>query len=33
VIGNCLAAAVVARSEGELGVGSIAETPIQSVDV
>src|ERR1700753_3990760 len=33
VIGNCLAAAIVARSEGELGVGSIAETPTQPVDV
>jgi proton glutamate symport protein len=33
VIGNCLAAAVVARSEGELGVGNIAETPTQPVDV
>jgi proton glutamate symport protein len=33
VIGNCLASAVVARSEGELGVGNIAETPTQPVDV
>jgi proton glutamate symport protein len=32
VIGNCLAAAVVARSEGELGAGSVAETAIHSVD-
>jgi proton glutamate symport protein len=31
VIGNCLAAAVVARSEGELGV-SVAETTIHPVD-
>jgi len=32
VIGNCLAAAVVARSEGELDVSSGAETTIHSVD-
>jgi proton glutamate symport protein len=32
VIGNCLAAAVVARSEGELGAGSLAETAIEPVD-
>jgi proton glutamate symport protein len=32
VIGNCLAAAVVARSEGELGVSSDAETAIQPAD-
>ena len=32
VIGNCLAAAVVARSEGELGAGSLAETAIERVD-
>jgi proton glutamate symport protein len=35
VIGNCLAAAVVARSEGELGAsadGSVAEAVIQPVD-
>jgi proton glutamate symport protein len=32
VIGNCLAAAVVARSEGELDVSSVAETTIHPVD-
>jgi proton glutamate symport protein len=32
VIGNCLASAVVARSEGELGVSSIAESTIHPVD-
>jgi Na+/H+-dicarboxylate symporter len=32
VIGNCLASAVVARSEGEVGIGSVAETTIQPVD-
>jgi proton glutamate symport protein len=35
VIGNCLAAAVVARSEGELSIGadgSIAEAAIEPVD-
>jgi proton glutamate symport protein len=32
VIGNCLAAAIVARSEGELGARSVAETTIQPVD-
>jgi proton glutamate symport protein len=32
VIGNCLAAAIVARSEGELGAATVAETAIHSVD-
>jgi proton glutamate symport protein len=32
VIGNCLAAAIVARSEGELGVAGVRETAIQPVD-
>jgi proton glutamate symport protein len=35
VIGNCLAAAVVARSEGELGTGSesaVAEAPVEPLD-
>jgi proton glutamate symport protein len=32
VIGNCLASAVVAQTEGELGVSSVAETAIHSVD-
>jgi proton glutamate symport protein len=32
VIGNCLAAAIVARSEGELGAATVAETAIHPVD-
>jgi proton glutamate symport protein len=32
VIGNCLAAAIVARSEGELGAAIVAETAIHPVD-
>jgi proton glutamate symport protein len=32
VIGNCLAAAIVARSEGELGAATVAGTAIHSVD-
>ena len=32
VIGNCLAAAIVARSEGELGAATVTETAIHSVD-
>jgi proton glutamate symport protein len=32
VIGNCLASAIVARSEGELGAATVAETAIHSVD-
>ena len=32
VIGNCLAAAIMARSEGELGAATVAETAIHSVD-
>jgi proton glutamate symport protein len=32
VIGNCLAAAVVARSEGELGASDVSETTIEPVD-
>ena len=32
VIGNCLAAAIVAQSEGELGVATVAETATHPVD-
>jgi proton glutamate symport protein len=32
VIGNCLAAAVVAQSEGELGASDVSETTIEPVD-
>jgi proton glutamate symport protein len=32
VIGNCLAAAIVARSEGELGAATVAETATHPVD-
>ena len=32
VIGNCLAAAIVAQSEGELGAATVAETAIHPVD-
>jgi proton glutamate symport protein len=32
VIGNCLAAAIVARSEGELNAATVAETAIHPVD-
>jgi proton glutamate symport protein len=32
VIGNCLAAAVVARSEGELGASDVSEATIEPVD-
>jgi Na+/H+-dicarboxylate symporter len=32
VIGNCLASAVVARSEGELGASSVTEAAIHPVD-
>jgi proton glutamate symport protein len=32
VIGNCLASAIVARSEGELGAATVAETAIQPMD-